>query len=210
VENLVKEIEQADIILHNVNHARIKALMDAYGYNASRFQQGTDLLNQLLLLQQSKKEEYQTKHQIGRGLRANEEQMHRLFKDHRTLAKWVFRRDVDEYQRLGLHQPIAQHKAVKTEQIVSFYREALKTPEQLVHHGISQAELEQGQAMISSIIEARRQRLEKKGEAEEVTQKRNQVRRDLRTWVADFRTVARIALRQEPQLMEALGMVVLS
>lgn len=64
--------------------------------------------------------------------------------------------------------------------------------------------------MIESIVESRRERLQKTGEAQDATQKRDDVRRALRTWVTDFRAIARVALRDEPQLLEALGTVVTS
>lgn len=208
--NLALEMEQAGTILRNVNQPRIKALLATYGYDAPRLQEGQSLLNQLQLLQQAQKDGYQLKGQVGRSLRANEQEMHRRFIDHRTLAKWVFRHDADEYQRLELHQSVSKRQAAKTTQIRSFYYEALKAPQMLVRHGLTKAELNQAQAMVEAIVEARRERLQKSGEAQHATQQRDKVRNHLRTWVNDFRTIARVALRSEPQLLEVLGMTVVA
>lgn len=134
--------------------------------------------------------------------------MHRLLSEHRTLAKWIFRQDTDNYRRLELFRPIASQQAAKINQVQQFYREALKSHGLFVRHGLPKAELEQAQSMIEAIVEARRERQQKSGEAQHATQQRDKVRRALRTWVSDFRTVARVALREEPQLLEVLGMVV--
>lgn len=210
MNNLVKEMEQAGIILRNVHHPRIKKLLGTYGYSVARLQVGQELLNQVELLQQAKKSGYQSKGKVSRIIRADEHEMHHRFIEHRALAKWIFRHSTDEYERFELHQPVASRKATKIAQIQRFYHEALKVSETFSRHGLPTAELEQGQAMIDSITEARYERLQKTGEAQQATQQRDEARRALRTWLADFRAVARVALRQEPQLLEALGMVVMA
>ena len=207
MNNLVLEMEQAGAILRNINQPRIKKLLTIYGYGAVRFEEGQALLNQLEILQQLKKHEYQSKAELARSLRADEQEMHRLFTEHRALAKWVYRNDPNGYERLELNQTVASRKAARTVQIQHFYREALKTPQALLRHGLTKAELEQAQVMIESIVEARHLRQQKTVEAQHATQQRDEVRRALRTWMADFRAIARIALRTEPQLLDVLGMV---
>ena len=206
MNNLLLEIEQAATILHNVNHPRVKKLLAAYGYNAARFETGQSLLNQLRLLQQTKKEAYWSEGNMNRRLRADEQQIHHYFMEHRTLAKWVFRQDTSEYRRFELHQPIARRKAEKIAQIQSFYHQARQAPQALLRHGLSQEELEQAHSMIDAVVQSHKERMQQTGEARGATRERNKVRRALRTWVADFRAIARVALRDEPQLMEGLGM----
>ena len=208
MKNISKEVEQAGLILRNVKQPRVKAAMAAYGYTPARYEEGQSLLNQLLMLEQVKKDEYRAKEQIARNLLDNEREMHQRFLEHRTLAKWIFRQDVDNYRRLELFRPIAGQQATKISQIQQFYREVLKSPSLFTRHGLPKAELEQAQSMIEAIVEARRERQQKAGEAQHATQQRDEARRALRTWVSDFRTVARVALREEPQLLEVLGMMV--
>jgi len=62
--------------------------------------------------------------------------------------------------------------------------------------------------MIAAISDLRHQRMQEKGEAEEATSSRNASIKALKVWMNDFRYVARMALRDNPQLLEALGMVV--
>jgi hypothetical protein len=62
--------------------------------------------------------------------------------------------------------------------------------------------------MIEALADTRNQRLLSKGEAEEATHRRNQSIKALKAWMSDFRAIARIALRDNPQLKETLDMVV--
>ena len=205
MNTIAYEVEQARIILRNVHEPRIASRMSHYGYGPARWEEGQALLDQFLERWQSQKEDYQSKGTIGRNLQADMREMYRLLMDHRALAKWIFRHDADEYQRLGLHQIISNRVLTKIEQARSFYYGALKNPRLLVRHGLSKAELEQGQAMVEAVVEARHLRLQKSGIAQDATQQRDEVRQALRTWVIDVRTIARIALRDEPQLLEVLG-----
>ncbi|MEK6479067.1 hypothetical protein WJR50_16085 [Catalinimonas sp. 4WD22] len=44
--------------------------------------------------------------------------------------------------------------------------------------------------------------------AENSTQEKNQVIKDLRAWYGEFRKLARIAFKDNPQVLESFGMVV--
>ena len=208
MKNLAKEIDLAGIILRNVNQPRIKEALATYGYDEARLKEAQALLNRFEMLQQTKKEEYRSKGKVGRSLRNDNREMHQRFVDHRSLAKYIFRNDTDGYQRLELHQPIASQQADKMVQMRQFYAEALSSHALFTRHGLSKAELAQAQTMVEALVDVRRARLQKSGEAQHATQQRNQVRRELRAWVVDFRIIARVALRNEPQLLEALGMTV--
>ena len=206
MNTLAQETEQARIIVHNLQEPRNVARLQNFGFGSPWWQQGASLLDQLLLLRQTQQDGYQAKGNVGRSLRADAQEMHRRFIEHRTLAKWVLRNDADEYQRLGLHQTVSNRIVTKIEQAQRFYYEALKSPRALVRHGITKAELEQAQAMVEAVVEARHRRVHKSGLAQDATQQRDEVRQALRTWVSDVRAIARIALREEPQLLEVLGL----
>ncbi len=45
-------------------------------------------------------------------------------------------------------------------------------------------------------------------DAQSSTQKRNEVLKALNRWVGDFKKVARVALQDDPQLLESLGIMV--
>ncbi len=50
----------------------------------------------------------------------------------------------------------------------------------------------------------------RRGKAQDATQDRNLVLAELNSWLVEFRTVARIALQEDPQYLEKLGILVAS
>ena len=61
--------------------------------------------------------------------------------------------------------------------------------------------------VLKDIEELHSNQLEKKGEAQQSTLERDKAFDDLTNWYSDFRAIARIALYEKPQLIEALGIV---
>lgn len=208
---IADEIEEAQVLIRNATqHPVIKKKLSEYGYNAQKMQAGITLLNQVQLLQQVKKDQYLSRQQISHMLQAHEATMRRHFREHRTIARCTFSEDPGTLQRLGLHRPIATRKPVWRAQVAEFYQELLRTPDPVNRYGLTKAHIEQAQAMIEAIAESYSQRLEKKADAQHATRKRNEARAALKAWIKDFKAVARVALRQDAQLLEALGISVAS
>ena len=60
----------------------------------------------------------------------------------------------------------------------------------------------------SRAIALRDDRMLKKGEAEDSTESKNQAAKLLKKWVREFHTAARLALKNNPQKLEAFGIEV--
>lgn len=75
-------------------------------------------------------------------------------------------------------------------------------------YGTTKAELEQMQAMVTSFIQSQQQQTQKTGDAQLATQRRNAVLKQLQQWVRGYRSIARVALEDQPQLLEVLGILV--
>ncbi len=205
-----KEMEQVATILRNAQQPQIKKALVNYGYTSARFQEGQSLLDQFQRLQRTLKEALEPTCTITRTLISYEREMRQQFVTHRALANWIFRNDQIAYQRLDLFRPIASQSTARAAQIKRFYQEAIQLHAQFVRHGLAKAELEQGQNMIEAITDARRERehqLKNEGVTPPNLRQRDEVRRNLRIWLVDFRTVARAALHHEPQRLEGLGIM---
>ena len=70
--------------------------------------------------------------------------------------------------------------------------------------------LDQAKAALGTLITLRNQRISQQGAAQDATQKYQQATEALNHWMRDFRETARYALRHNKQLLEALGMLVVS
>jgi hypothetical protein len=66
--------------------------------------------------------------------------------------------------------------------------------------------LSAAQAQVEGVASLNNAQEQEKGEAQAATQERDAAIEALDDWLADFRVVARIALEDDPQLMEALHM----
>jgi hypothetical protein len=91
-----------------------------------------------------------------------------------------------------------------------FYTNLLATPEALAAlsmFGITEERLRREQDAVSEVANLHRRQLGEKGEAQQSTKDRDQLIDQLCDWYSDFRAIARIALYDKPQLLEALGIV---
>ncbi len=75
-------------------------------------------------------------------------------------------------------------------------------------YDIPRAELEQALSQLQSVRALRLTSLQKKGQAQHATQQRDMAMKELQEWLSRFRAAARLALADEPQLLEVLGIVV--
>ena len=66
----------------------------------------------------------------------------------------------------------------------------------------------QNEAAVQALLDLKAQRRERKGRVEDSTQQRNQQIKELRAWYGDFRRLARVAFKENPQLLETFGIVV--
>ncbi len=85
---------------------------------------------------------------------------------------------------------------------------AIYNADVLENYQLPREQLSQNKAMIEALIATRNRRMQKKGEAEEATRLRNEAVKALNAWMVSFRGIARIALKDKPQLLEALGIMV--
>jgi hypothetical protein len=74
--------------------------------------------------------------------------------------------------------------------------------------GITKERLQKEQQQLDAVAALYSKQLEKKGEAQQATIDRDKAFDELANWYSDFRAIARIALHEKPQLLEALGIVV--
>jgi hypothetical protein len=72
------------------------------------------------------------------------------------------------------------------------------------------ARLEQGKALLQDAGKQILQKDKERGEAEDSTQVRDAKLDELDEWTADYKTIARVALEEHPQLLEKLGIKVKS
>ena len=91
------------------------------------------------------------------------------------------------------------------------YNNLINQPEYLEimrRFAITKARLVAANLQIDELERAHENSFKEKGEAQDMTIKRDQLFDDLYNWYSDFRAVARLALNDTPQMLEKLGIIV--
>lgn len=206
---LLKELDHIQLMIANARqHPVIKERLAAFGYNDTRIQQALDFLARVQDEQQNQRDEQNTYTLLKDTVDSDTRELRQQFTDHRALAKVALRGSEAAYRQLELHLPQEKKSVQWQEQVARFYDAAPKHQKALSKYGLNAAAIEQGKAMIASLRQSRQQMFQHKGNAQHATYTRNQVLQSLRQWHRSFKAIARVALENEPQLLESLGIVV--
>ena len=150
-------------------------------------------------------EQWQMSQQIEEGFRAVCDQL----KVHVRIAQVAFREDTMLLHSLKVHR-IETRRWECVRQAEYFYAQLRSRKLSLRAYGITDKELQQSAAAVSQLMQRREDRMEKKGLVEQQSQDKHRAQKALRAWMTDFRMIARVAFRTQPQLLEMFGMPVAS
>ncbi|MEM9091615.1 MAG: hypothetical protein AAGC93_23110, partial [Cyanobacteria bacterium P01_F01_bin.53] len=95
-------------------------------------------------------------------------------------------------------------------QATQFYKNAMGNKDilkALQEFGITERKLKTGLTQLKVIEAANLKQEEEKGDAQAATQKRDAALDELQDWLSDYLAIAKIALEDDPQLLEGLGIV---
>jgi len=188
-------------------HPEIQKKMNALGFSARRILEGSALLDAARAGQIDKHQKYSERQQLSTRLNRDFEQARQRFREHVRIVRFALRHEPALLASFNV-QKVSKRVEPWLLQAAEFYRVAAGHSELLDRHGLSAEEVSQAKAGVEALSAQRNQRMRCKGDAEEATRLRNASMKALKTWMSDFRAMARIALRDSPQLMEALGIVV--
>ena len=208
ISNLPNFLTEAATILANAQgHPEIAAALDAFGYDAAVLQEGQALLDAARSLHDAQIKEYGEQHAATQAFTEAVEKADKAYAAHRRLAKITFKGDAQRNTDLHLNERKPRAFNPWYEQARHFYTALLADTEaqtQLAKFKITLEALQAAQSQVEQALSLKNAQEQEKGEAQEATQKRNAAIEALDEWLADFKIVARIALEDTPQLLEAL------
>lgn len=196
------------LIDNTTRNAEIQKKLTQFGYAMKRVQDGKTLLEKAVMLHDIKTERYDEHSDIAKLVKSEEKAARATFIDHIATVKFAFRHDQETLHKLKLNG-ISYKLSVWTSQAMLFYKRIEPHMDLLEQdYKLKREEVAQSKAAIEAVIAAWQQRLEKKGQAEEATRVRDEAFKALRAWRTEFQNIAKFALKDTPQLLEALGMLV--
>lgn len=193
-----------------MNHPEIKEMMNAFGYTDARMAEGQTLLDEAKRLMSLQVENY------GGQYAATEQtskEFEAAYADYMVVMKVIrvaFKGDLNALT--GFRATGARSKSLSgwLREARIMYTNLLANAEALAvmaRFGIQAERLQQELQQVNEVEALYSKQLEKKGEAQQSTVERDKALDALSNWYSDFRAIARIALYEKPQLLEALGIV---
>ncbi|MEQ9443571.1 MAG: hypothetical protein RIG62_31315 [Cyclobacteriaceae bacterium] len=194
-----------------LRNGAVKKALAQYGYNETRLLEGKALLDAAEEWQHEQKDLYTSKGELTRQIANDEQDLLELFNNHLTIARFAFRNDPFWQNNLQLNAPRLRDRAGRLEQIRTFYRR-LTPPANaaMKKFGAPTEDLERANVMAGTLLEVLINRQSKVAEAQQATKNRNDSLDAWKDWRQKFTRVAEVALANEPQLLEALGVEVRS
>lgn len=196
------------LIINAATHPQVSTKIKEYGYHTQRLEIGKGLLEQLNHLQMEQEDCYSTGKELKQRMDKELEALRTLYMEHLEIARFAFRQEPLQQARLELTGSRKRGQSKMIHQIRKFYLRLEPVIPSIKKHGAKPEEIAQATAMSEAIMALRAERKKCWGDAQAATQARNTVQKDLRVWLADFKKVARIALKDEGQLLEVFGITV--
>lgn len=189
----------------------IAAEMDKSGYDKPMIDEGNALLEQTKSVFKKHKKEDDEETDAFAAYKKSENQLNTTFKKQRRFAKLAFRKDPVMYDKLGISGRFPSTYINRNKKAKLFYEVLTTSTEAMAgvaKYKITPLAVSEGKAKIRDLQYARAKYLKEKGESEAATQEKDIALATMEDWMNEFYAVAKIAMEDKPQLLEALGITV--
>jgi hypothetical protein len=197
-------------ILGALNNQEIQSKLSAYGYTPERMSEGKSLLDHVTRLMTIQVNEYGSQYQATDELGKQWTSAYAAYMITLKVVRVAFK---------GQHDQLARFNATgkRNRSLSGWLRDARilytnllnasETITALAAFGYTPERLQQELQVVNEVENLHSKQLSEKGDAQQATLERDKAFDELSNWYSNFRAIARIALYDTPQLLEALGIV---
>ena len=207
-------LEQYRVSFENVEkQSAIATIMAAFGYDETLLTEGKTLLTKTRAAFDFNKKEDDETSEAYKNFTTLKENLATTYTLHRKKAKVIFRKESTTLNKLSLSGSLPTAYIKWLETVKKFYTVASSDSEiqsKLVRLKITTEELNGTIEQISNLELARAEYLREKGESQDATKQKDKAFGEIDDWMSEFYAVAKIALEDNPQLLESLGKFVRS
>lgn len=182
--------------------------LEKFGYTEARMREGKALCERVTLLSAEQTDGRGGQKAVTQSFQEIRTVLKEQYAYHRAVAKLALRNEPHWWDTLHLGKQRNLTVAEWMRQVQSFYQNITRVAPQMRKQGVPPEELQQAAEMVAAAADLRLQQASQRSVAQSATQKRQAAMAALNTWMQDFRYIAKYALKDDPQQLEALGMVV--
>jgi len=197
-------------IQNGINQPAIAALILEYGYTPERMAIGENLQIEANNLNIAQKKEDGDQQAATKDLNDAVAAANKVYMPHLKIARIAFRKDPGRWVKLELGGQRKESQSGILGQIKVFYGNLLSDEEALTkmaEFGQTTEKLEAGSALVSGAETSLAIRKKEMGEAQAATKVRDKAIDELQEWYSDYIEIARLALVDQPQYLEMLGII---
>ena len=185
----------------------ILAALEVYGYDDAVLRQGQDLLDAASALHSAQRKEYAEQYGATAAFNEGQAKADRLYTQHRKIAGIAFKNDLTRMGTFELDQAKKKSYSGWLTQARHFYTNLLADADAIAALGrfrITQEQLEEGYALVEQTEALVKAQKKETSEAQKATKDRDAALDELHEWMSEFKAIAKIALADDAQLLEAL------
>jgi len=198
-------------IFNAQNRPEIATLLKEYGYDIPQLNEGDALLNETVAISKKSDTEGDEATEASAIYTKNFDKLTELYKIDRNKAKTLFRNDPVLLSRLQLAGSCPEPYLKLTQSGTKLYEEILGDKDlqaKVAKVKITPADATSRINLIKAVQESRTVWQAEKGQSEDATIAKDNAMAKMDDWMDDFYAMAKLALADHPQYLEALGIVV--
>jgi hypothetical protein len=201
----------AQVMIENsVSDPAVKAALANYGYTEEKLLAGKTMYVEATALQNAQKKEYGEQAAATAELNDIWETADQQYMKTLKVARVAFKENVKADKAAMLFGSRKRSLSGWLEQAQAFYTNIQNDSElmnDLSQYGYSPTKLEQEIGLINQVAAKNNEQKKEVGEAQKATQVRDKKIDELSKWVSDLRAVAKVALADDRQQLEKLGIL---
>ncbi len=204
-------LTNAGIAIHNtLEDQEIAALVALYGYGPDKMAEGQALLDRANGAVQAQVAATGGCQTATAELTRITKEAYLAYQGLREVARAAFGRRSPTLTTLGLNRRIPSRQGEFVTMATALFDNVLGSPDLSAAVGryYTNDRLAAEKAKITAMDAALKARAAAKGQAQQATQDQHAAVATLQSWIGAFRRVARVALHDQPQLLEKLGVLV--
>ncbi|MFJ1473186.1 hypothetical protein ACILE9_02860 [Capnocytophaga cynodegmi] len=191
----------------------LKTELAEYGYDDAKIAEGKALYDEARKTFDANIKETREETSASLAFQEKYQNVQKKYSTHRKKARIVFEDNEEALRQLKLKGSATRAIAAAMEEMRAFYQLLDTTPNLLTplkQLKINEEDIKNQLQELPEVEKAYATYLQEKGESQQATRDKNKAFETLDKWVSKFHKVAKIALEDRPQLLEALGKFVRS